>query len=157
MIIGVPKEIKTREYRIGMTPAGVRQLTARGHTVLVEAHAGEGSGLRDEQFVAAGAQMVSTAAEVWNRADMVMKVKEPLPAEFEYFRPGLVIYTYLHLAAESVLTRKLMEKKVRAVAYETIQLADGSLPLLHPMSEVAGRMAVQVGATSLEKLSLIHI
>ncbi len=151
MIIGVPKEIKTREYRIGMTPAGVRQLTQRGHTVLVEAHAGEGSGLRDEQFVAAGAHMVPTAAEVWTRADMVMKVKEPLPAEFEYFRPGLVIYTYLHLAAEPVLTRKLMEKKVRAVAYETIQLADGSLPLLKPMSEVAGRMAVQAGATSLEK------
>ncbi len=151
MIIGVPKEIKTREYRIGMTPAGVRQLTQRGHTVLVEARAGEGSGLRDEQFVQAGAQIVPTAAEVWNRADMVMKVKEPLPAEFEHFRPGLVIYTYLHLAAEPVLTRKLMEKKVRAVAYETIQLADGSLPLLRPMSEVAGRMAVQAGATSLEK------
>lgn len=151
MIIGVPKEIKTREYRIGMTPAGVRQLTQRGHTVLVEAHAGEGSGLRDEQFVAAGAQIVASAADVWNRADMVMKVKEPLPAEFGYFRPGLVIYTYLHLAAEPVLTRELMAKKVRAVAYETIQLADGSLPLLKPMSEVAGRMAVQAGATSLEK------
>ncbi len=151
MIIGVPKEIKTREYRIGMTPAGVRQLTQRGHTVLVEAHAGEGSGLRDEQFVAAGAQIVPSAGDVWNRADMVMKVKEPLPAEFEFFRPGLVVYTYLHLAAEPVLTRKLMEKKVRAVAYETIQLTDGSLPLLKPMSEVAGRMAVQAGATSLEK------
>jgi len=151
VIIGVPKEIKTREYRIGMTPAGVRQLTQRGHTVLVEARAGEGSGLADEKFVAAGAEIVPSASEVWQRADMVMKVKEPLPAEYQYFRPGLVIYTYLHLAAEPELTRKLMEKKVRAVAYETIQLPDGSLPLLRPMSEVAGRMAVQAGATSLEK------
>jgi alanine dehydrogenase len=151
VIIGVPKEIKTREYRVGMTPAGVRQLTSRGHTVLVEASAGEGSGLRDEQYVQAGATIVPTAADVWAKSEMIMKVKEPLPAEFEYFRPGLVIYTYLHLAAESLLTRKLMEKKVRAVAYETIQLADGSLPLLRPMSEVAGRMAVQAGATSLEK------
>ncbi len=151
MIIGVPKEIKTREYRVGMTPAGVRQLTARGHTVLVEAGAGEGSGLREELYVQAGATIVPSAAEAWGRADMVVKVKEPLAAEYEYFRPGLVVYTYLHLAAEPTLTRKLMEKKVRAVAYETIQLDDGSLPLLRPMSEVAGRMAVQVGATTLEK------
>jgi alanine dehydrogenase len=151
VIIGVPKEIKTREYRIGMTPAGVRQLVTQGHTVIVETRAGEGSGLRDEQFVQAGATIAQSASEVWSRSDMVMKVKEPLPAEFEYFRPGLVIYTYLHLAAEPVLTRKLLEKKVRAVAYETIQLPDGSLPLLRPMSEVAGRMAVQAGATSLEK------
>jgi alanine dehydrogenase len=151
VIIGVPKEIKTREYRVGMTPAGVRQLTARGHTVLVQAGAGEGSGLKDEQYVAAGAKIASSAAEVWGKAEMVMKVKEPLPAEFEYFRPGLVIYTYLHLAAEPTLTKKLIEKKIRAVAYETIQLADGSLPLLRPMSEVAGKMAAQVGATTLEK------
>lgn len=151
MIIGVPKEIKTREYRVGMTPAGVRQLVARGHTVLVEATAGEGSGLRDEAYVQAGAKIVSSAAEVWGKADMVMKVKEPLPAEYEYFRPGLVIYTYLHLAAEPTLTKKLLEKKVRAVAYETIQTTDGGLPLLRPMSEVAGKMAVQVGATTLEK------
>lgn len=151
MIIGVPKEIKTREYRIGMTPAGVQQLVGRGHKVLIESRAGEGSGLADEQFAAVGAEIVSSAGDVWRRADMVMKVKEPLPAEFEHFREGLVLYTYLHLAAEPALTRKLMEKKVRAVAYETIQLADGSLPLLRPMSEVAGRMAVQAGATSLEK------
>lgn len=150
MIIGVPKEIKTREYRVGMTPAGVRQLVARGHKVLVQASAGEGSGLRDETYVAAGATIVPTAGDVW-KADMIVKVKEPLPAEFEYFRPGLIIYTYLHLAAESELTHKLMEKKVRAIAYETIQLKDGSLPLLRPMSEVAGKMSVQVGATSLEK------
>ena len=151
MIIGVPKEIKTREYRIGMTPAGAQQLVARGHKVLIETRAGEGSGLRDEQFTAVGAEVVPSAADVWRRADMIMKVKEPLPAEFEYFRPGLIIYTYLHLAAEPTLTRKLMDTKVRAVAYETIQVADGSLPLLRPMSEVAGRMAVQAGATCLEK------
>ncbi|MBI5516352.1 MAG: alanine dehydrogenase [Deltaproteobacteria bacterium] len=150
MIIGVPKEIKTREYRVGMTPAGVRQLASRGHTVLVERGAGEGSGLRDEQYVHAGARIVPSAADAWG-ADLVVKVKEPLPAEFEHFRAGLVLYTYLHLAAEPVLTRKLMEKKVRAIAYETIQLEDGSLPLLRPMSEVAGRMAVQAGATTLEK------
>ena len=150
MIIGVPKEIKTREYRVGMTPAGARMLTSRGHTVLVQAGAGEGSGLKDEQYVAVGAKIVSSAADAW-KADMVVKVKEPLPAEFEYFRPGQIIYTYLHLAPEPVLTKKLLEKKVRAIAYETIQLEDGSLPLLRPMSEVAGKMAVQVGATTLEK------
>lgn len=150
MIIGVPKEIKTREYRVGMTPAGVQQLVKRGHTVLVQASAGEGSGIKDEAYAAAGAKIVSSAADAW-KADMVVKVKEPLPAEFEYFRPGLVIYTYLHLAPEPTLTKKLLEKKVRAIAYETIQLPDGSLPLLRPMSEVAGKMAVQVGASALEK------
>jgi alanine dehydrogenase len=151
VIIGVPKEIKTREYRVGMTPAGARQLIARGHTVLVQSGAGEGSGLKDEQYTAVGAKIVSSAAEAWTKSDMVVKVKEPLPAEFEYFRPGQIVYTYLHLAPEPVLTKKLIEKKVRAVAYETIQLEDGSLPLLRPMSEVAGKMAVQVGATTLEK------
>jgi alanine dehydrogenase len=150
VIIGVPKEIKTREYRVGMTPAGVRQLAQRGHTVLVQASAGEGSGIRDEQYVAAGAKIVPTAADAWS-ADMIVKVKEPLPAEFPFFRAGQIVYTYLHLAPEPELTRKLMEKKVRAIAYETIQLPDGSLPLLRPMSEVAGKMSVQVGATSLEK------
>ncbi len=151
MIVGVPKEIKTREYRVGMTPAGVRQLVGRGHTVLVQSGAGEGSGLNDAAYAAAGATLVPSASEVWHRADMVMKVKEPLPAEFEYFRPGLILYTYLHLAAEPVLTRKLLEKRVHSVAYETIQRPDGSLPLLRPMSEVAGRMAVQAGATTLER------
>jgi alanine dehydrogenase len=150
MIIGVPKEIKTREYRVGMTPAGVRQLTRRGHVVRVEAGAGEGSGIREEQYTHAGATIVATAAEAW-AADMVVKVKEPQSTEYAYFREGLVLYTYLHLAAEPVLTRKLVEKRVTAIAYETIQLEDGSLPLLRPMSEVAGRMAVQVGATCLEK------
>jgi alanine dehydrogenase len=150
MIIGVPKEIKTREYRVGMTPAGVRQLVRRGHVVRVEAGAGEGSGIRDDQYAHAGAAMVGGPAEAW-AADMVVKVKEPQPSEYAYFQEGLILYTYLHLAAEPALTKKLAERRVTAIAYETIQLEDGSLPLLRPMSEVAGRMAVQVGATCLEK------
>jgi alanine dehydrogenase len=150
MIIGVPKEIKTREYRVGMTPAGVRQLLKRGHSVNIEKGAGEGSGIKDEQYVHAGATIVPGAKEVW-AADMVVKVKEPLKSEYQHFRSGLILYTYLHLAAEPVLTRALVDSGVTAIAYETIELEDGSLPLLRPMSEVAGRMAVQVGATCLEK------
>ncbi len=150
MIIGVPQEIKTREYRVGMTPAGVRSLTARGHKVLVEKGAGEGSGIHDDEYAAQGGTIVPTAADAWG-AEMVVKVKEPLPAEFGFFRDGLVLYTYLHLAPERELTLKLAQAKVKSVAYETIQIEDGSLPLLRPMSEVAGRMAVQVGATCLEK------
>ena len=150
MIIGVPKEIKTREYRVGMTPSGVRLLAKRGHSVKVEATAGEGSGIRDEQYVHAGATIVASAEEAW-KADMVVKVKEPQRSEFGFFREGLVLYTYLHLAAEPVLTRALVDSRVTSIAYETIELEDGSLPLLRPMSEVAGRMAVQVGATCLEK------
>jgi alanine dehydrogenase len=150
VIIGVPREIKTREYRVGMTPAGARSLTSRGHKVLVEKGAGDGSGIKDADYVAAGAVIVGSAAEAW-AAEMVVKVKEPLAAEYPFFREGLILYTYLHLAPEPVLTRTLAEKKVSAVAYETIELEDGSLPLLRPMSEVAGRMAVQVGATCLEK------
>jgi alanine dehydrogenase len=150
LIVGVPKEIKTREYRVGMTPAGVRSLVSRGHTVLVEAGAGEGSGIHDAEYAAQGAKVVETAAEAW-AATMVVKVKEPLEREYAFFRDDLVLYTYLHLAAEPKLTRALAERGVAAVAYETIQTADGSLPLLRPMSEVAGRMAVQVGATCLEK------
>lgn len=150
MLIGVPKEIKVREYRVGMTPAGVRALVARGHKVIVETNAGEGSGIPDEKYVRAGATIVSTAAEAWG-AEMVVKVKEPLKAEYGFFRDGLILYTYLHLAAEPELTRELAAKRVIGVAYETIQLEDGSLPLLRPMSEVAGRMAVQVGASCLEK------
>jgi alanine dehydrogenase len=150
VIVGVPKEIKTREYRVGMTPAGVRSLTHRGHKVLVETGAGEGAGIKDAHYTAAGAQIVGSAAEAWS-AEMVVKVKEPLAAEYGFFRENLVLYTYLHLAPEPELTRKLAEKKVASVAYETIELDDGSLPLLRPMSEVAGRMAVQVGATCLEK------
>jgi alanine dehydrogenase len=150
MRIGVPKEIKTREYRVAMTPAGVRALTVRGHQVLVQRGAGDGSGIKDDRYEQAGATLVATADEAWS-ADLVVKVKEPLPAEFGYFRPGLVLYTYLHLAAEPALTRELVKQRVRSVAYETIQTSDGKLPLLKPMSEVAGRMAVQVGATCLEK------
>src|ERR1700722_1100779 len=150
VIIGVPKEIKTREYRVGMTPAGVRSLTSRGHKVLVEKSAGEGSGIKDAEYVAQGGTIVATAAEAWG-AEMVVKVKEPLAAEYGFFREGLILYTYLHLAPEPELTKKLVEKKVASVAYETIELDDGSLPLLVPMSEVAGRMAVQVGASCLQK------
>jgi alanine dehydrogenase len=133
-----------------MTPAGVRSLTSKGHKVLVEKGAGEGSGVRDAEYVAQGAQIVATAADAWG-ADMVVKVKEPLPAEFGFFRENLILYTYLHLAPEAELTKQLAQKKVASVAYETIELDDGQLPLLQPMSEVAGRMAVQVGATCLEK------
>ena len=150
MLIGVPREIKTREYRVGMTPAGVRALVGHGHKVMVETGAGDGSAIGDEAYVRAGATIVKTAAEAWS-GDMVVKVKEPLPAEFGFFREGLILYTYLHLAAELELTQELAKKKVIGVAYETIQLEDNSLPLLRPMSEVAGRMAVQVGASCLEK------
>ncbi len=150
MIIGVPKEIKTRENRVGMTPAGVRSLVQRGHKVLVEKSAGDGSGLSDAAYAASGATIVPTAADAW-AAEMVVKVKEPLPAEYGFFRENLVLYTYLHLAPEPELTKQLLDKKVAGVAYETIENPDGTLPLLRPMSEVAGRMAVQVGATFLEK------
>src|SRR3954469_18073768 len=150
MLIGVPKEIKTREYRVAATPGGVRQLVAHGHRVLVEHGAGEGSGITDAQYVAAGATIVAGAADAW-AAEMVVKVKEPLAAEYRYFREGMILYTYLHLAAEPALTRELAKAKVAAVAYETIETADGRLPLLRPMSEVAGRMSVQVGASCLEK------
>jgi alanine dehydrogenase len=146
----VPKETKVREYRVGMTPAGVRELVRHGHKVVVETNAGEGSGIPDDKYVRAGATIVQTAAEAWG-AEMVVKVKEPLKAEYGFFRDGLILYTYLHLAAEPELTRELAAKRVTGVAYETIQLEDGSLPLLRPMSEVAGRMAVQVGASCLEK------
>jgi len=150
VIVGVPREIKTREYRVGMTPAGVRMLTVHGHKVLIEKGAGEGSGIKDSDYIAQGATIVPTAADAWG-AEMVVKVKEPLAAEYGFFREGLVLYTYLHLAPEPELTRQLVKSKVSGVAYETIELADGSLPLLRPMSEVAGRMAVQVGAMCLEK------
>ena len=150
MIIGVPREIKTRENRVGMTPAGVKSLVARGHKVLVEKTAGEGSGLSDAAYTAAGATIVPTAADAWS-AEMVVKVKEPLPQEYGFFRENLVLYTYLHLAPEPELTKNLLDKKVAGVAYETIENPDGTLPLLRPMSEVAGRMAVQVGAAFLEK------
>ncbi|MFA6034492.1 MAG: alanine dehydrogenase [Myxococcota bacterium] len=151
MIVGVPKEIKTREYRVGIVPSGVRSLKNHGHKVLVETGAGVGSGISDAEMVAAGAEIADTAADVWGRSDMVMKVKEPIAEEYKYFKDNLILYTYLHLAPEPVLTRELLKAKVIAVAYETIELADGSLPLLRPMSEIAGRMAIQVGASSLQK------
>ncbi|MCP3105401.1 alanine dehydrogenase [Myxococcus sp. K15C18031901] len=152
MIVGVPKEIKTREYRVGMVPAGVRALTSAGHTVLVETNAGVGSGIPDSEYQRVGAQIVATADEVWKRAEMVVKVKEPIAPEYERIQPGQIIYTYFHLAGvDPELTKTLVKKKAAAVAYETLQLDDGSLPLLKPMSEVAGKMAIQVGAACLEK------
>ncbi len=150
MIIGVPTEIKTREYRVGINPGGVAALVRDGHEVHIQAGAGVGSGITDEDFTSVGAKMVPTAADAW-AADMVIKVKEPLEVEYGFFREGLILYTYLHLAPLPELTKLLMDKKVRAIAYETVENPDGTLPLLRPMSEVAGRMATQVGATSLEK------
>lgn len=153
MIIGIPKEVKTREYRVSMVPGGVKALVDNGHKVFVEKGAGVGSGIADEEYKAVGAVILETAKEVHEKAEMIVKVKEPLPQEYQYMRPGLIYYTYLHLAAAKELAQVMMEKKVVGIAYETIQLKDGSLPLLTPMSEVAGRMAVQVGARSLEKAS----
>ena len=146
MIIGIPREIKPREYRVAQPPHGVRELVRHGHTVLVERGAGIGSGFDDEQYAAAGAQLVEDAATVWGEAELVIKVKEPIEPEFRYLRPELILFTFLHLAANEALTRVLLERGVTAIAYETVQLPDGSLPLLAPMSEVAGRLAVQVGA-----------
>ena len=153
MIIGVPKEIKTEEYRVGIVPAGVRLLKSSGHSVLIERGAGEGAGISDREFENAGAHLVSSPAEVYGETDLVMKVKEPLPPEYDLLKPGLMVYTFLHLAPAPELTEALLEKDIIGIAYETIQLPDGSLPLLTPMSEIAGRMAVQVGAHHLEKPS----
>ncbi|MDN4594122.1 alanine dehydrogenase [Polycladomyces subterraneus] len=151
MIIGVPKEVKNNENRVAITPAGVDALVLAGHEVLIEKGAGEGSGFVDEDYVEHGAKILDSAEQVWSSADMILKVKEPQPSEYRYFREGLILFTYLHLAPEPELTQALMEKKVTAIAYETIQLDNGSLPLLTPMSEVAGRMSVQIGAQFLEK------
>lgn len=150
MIIGIPKEIKNNENRVAITPAGVTALVQSGHQVLVETNAGLGSGFIDTEYQAVGATIVPTAADAW-AADMVMKVKEPLASEYNYFREGQILFTYLHLAPEPELTKALVDKKVIAIAYETIQMPNGSLPLLMPMSEVAGRMSVQIGAQFLEK------
>jgi alanine dehydrogenase len=151
MIIGVPKEIKDHETRVGLVPSGVAELREAGHEVLVEMNAGEGSSLTDREYLHAGAHLLDGAAEVWAKADLIVKVKEPQPSEYGYFRPGLILFTYLHLAPLPELTDRLLQSKVNGVAYETIREADGSLPLLTPMSEVAGRMSVQVGAQYLEK------
>ena len=151
MIIGVPKEIKDHETRVGLVPSAVAALCEAGHSVLVETQAGEASTLHDQEYAHAGAKIVSSAAEVWNAADLVVKVKEPQSAEYQYFRPGLTLFTYLHLAPLPELTSALLKAGVSGVAYETIVERDGSLPLLTPMSEVAGRMSVQVGAQYLER------
>ncbi|HEY1410387.1 MAG TPA: alanine dehydrogenase [Promineifilum sp.] len=153
MIIGVPKEIKNNEYRVAMTPAGVRQLTEQGHTVLVETNAGDGSRFEDEQYAGVGAKIVPTAADAWG-AEMVVKVKEPVAVEYEFMRSDLVLFTYLHLAAAEELTKAMIDSGVTGIAYETVEAPDGSLPLLTPMSEVAGRMAIQVGAHFLERSHL---
>jgi alanine dehydrogenase len=151
MIVGVPSEIKDLENRVAVTPGGVEEYVARGHTVVVERGAGIGSAFTDDEYLAAGAVLVEGHAEVFARAEMICKVKEPVPAEYDLLRPDQLLFTYLHLAADEPLTRALMANRVKSVAYETVQLANGSLPLLMPMSEVAGRMAVQVGAHYLEK------
>lgn len=151
MKIGIPKEIKNNENRVALPPAGVYELVQEGHEVLVEANAGIGSTFSDEAYRAVGATIVANAADVW-AADMVMKVKEPLPEEYSYLRAGLLLFTYLHVAANPELAKALMFSKVRAIGYENVQLANGALPLLSPMSEIAGRMAVQIGAQFLEKI-----
>ncbi len=151
MVIGVPKEIKISENRVGLTEAGVRQLKLEGHKILVERNAGLGSRISDEDYERAGAELVGSAKEIFQRADMIVKVKEPLPDEYDLLQEGQILFTYLHLAAEPKLTKVLCERKVKAIAYETIQRDDGTLPLLVPMSEVAGRMATQIGAFYLQK------
>lgn len=150
MIIGLPKEIKNQEYRVALTPAGCEMLVKQGHEVVVQQGAGEGSGFTDEEYRVAGGRLVAAAPEVWGSAELIVKVKEPLSEEFSYFRNQQIIFTYLHLAAAPDLTQALVDKQVTAIAYETIQLPGGGLPLLTPMSEVAGRMAVQEGAKYLE-------
>jgi len=151
MKIGVPKEIKNHEYRVGLTPASVRELTSRGHTVVVESGAGTAIGLTDDQYIAAGAKMSADAASIFASADMIVKVKEPQPEECAMLRPGQILYTYLHLAPDPEQTKALIKSGAICIAYETITGAGGGLPLLAPMSEVAGRMAVQAGAAHLEK------
>ena len=148
MIIGVPQEIKNNEFRVAMTAAGVHEFVTHGHTVLIESGAGLGSSITDDEYRVAGAEIVDDAADVWARADMIMKVKEPIAAEYHHFRKGLILFTYLHLAAEPALTHALIDAGVTAIAYETVQ-EGRMLPLLAPMSEVAGRLSVQVGAQSL--------
>ncbi|PZF96776.1 alanine dehydrogenase [Micromonospora endophytica] len=146
MKVGIPREVKNHEYRVAITPAGVNEFTRSGHQVFVEAGAGLGSSITDEEFTAAGAKILETADEVWGTAELVLKVKEPVAAEYHRMRPGQVLFTYLHLAASADCTQALLDGKVTGIAYETVELPDRSLPLLAPMSEVAGRLAPQVGA-----------
>jgi alanine dehydrogenase len=151
VIVGVPSEVKDNEYRVALTPEGVRELTHSGHRVLLQNGAGAGSNIPQERFERAGAEVLASATEVWRESDMVLKVKEPIPDEYEHLREGQILFTYLHLAAGKDLTQVLVDRKVSAVAYETVQLPDGRLPLLAPMSEVAGRMAPHVGARLQER------
>ena len=151
MIIGCPKEIKIQEYRVGLTPEGADALVRQGHTVYVETKAGAGSGFSDESYIKAGASILATAAEVYAIAEMIIKVKEPLAVEFPLIKAGQVLFTYFHFAASKELTDAMMKSSAVCIAYETVELPDGSLPLLVPMSEVAGRMAVNVGAYYLGK------
>ncbi|MBW2057353.1 MAG: alanine dehydrogenase [Deltaproteobacteria bacterium] len=151
MIVGIPREIKKQEYRVGIVPAGVKELVKNNHQVIIQRGAGTGSGITDEEYQAAGARILDTARAIYEEAEMVMKVKEPLPEEYDLLREDQLLYTYLHLAPAPELTQALLERKVIAIAYETIQLEDGSLPLLTPMSEIAGRMSIQVGAYHLQK------
>lgn len=151
MIIGVPKEIKDHEYRVSITPDGARALRQAGHDVLVETSAGDGSGYSDEEYRRAGASVAQSKSQVFERAALIVKVKEPLLSECASFRPGQVLFTYLHLASLPELTKQLLERKVTAIAYETVEARDGSIPMLKPMSDIAGRMSVQIGARYLEK------
>jgi alanine dehydrogenase len=153
LVVGVPKEIKDKESRVSVQPEGVAELTYRDHDVVVQAGAGSGCGFPDGEYVAAGARIAGTAAEVFAAADLIVKVKEPVPEEYDRFRPGQQLFTYLHLAADRQLTEFLLDRRIDAIAYETVQTADGRLPLLTPMSEVAGRMSVQAAAHHLESTS----
>ncbi len=151
MIVGIPREIKSDEYRVALLPVGAEELTADGHTVLIEAGAGQGSGLADAQYLAAGAKILPSADEVWSRSDLVVKVKEPQPSEWPKLRRGQTVFTYFHFAADEALTRAILDSGITAIAYETLRDARGNLPLLTPMSEVAGRMSIQEGAKYLER------
>jgi alanine dehydrogenase len=151
MIVGVPREIKNNEYRVSLVPGGVKALVERGHKVVVERSAGEGSGISDEEYLEAGAVIRESPNDIFKEAEMIVKVKEPLPQEYDLLREGQILYTFLHLAPALELTKALLRQKVIGIAYETVQLEDGSLPLLTPMSEIAGRMSIQVGCHYLQK------
>ena len=151
MIVGVPSEVKSDEYRVALIPVGAEELTRAGHRVLVQAGAGQGSGIADERYAQSGAEIVADAADIWKRADLIIKVKEPLPDEWPLLRAGQAVFTYFHFAADERLTRAVIQSGITAIAYETIKDARGTLPLLTPMSEVAGRMSIQEGAKYLER------
>lgn len=151
MLVGIPTEVKDNEFRAAITPAGVHEFVRNGHDIVIQRGAGEGSSIRDEEYIDAGARVLDTAEEVWGAAELVLKVKEPVAEEYPLMRPDQLLFTYLHLAASRECTQALLDSGITAIAYETVQLPDGSLPLLAPMSEVAGRMATQVGAHVLER------